>query len=294
MILLTSTSDQIQVITSIASQIDVHASFIDLSAGTVAAGRTNTRISTATTTTVVAAPATSTTRNVKNLKVGNNHATASCTVTIQHTDGTNVIIIEQVTLAPAERISYEEGTGIRYFDTLGREKVASIGLGASGNSNTASVTASAADTYLTGSSLAIGSRLQVGSSFHWTFRATKTAAGVATPIFNIRTGTAGTTADTARCVHTGVAQTAVVDTAWFELEANFQQVGTSAVLNSVLRMDHTAADAAGMGTFRYVQVASSAFDATPAGTIIGVSCNPGTSGVWTFQFVKIASDGLTS
>src|SRR3954471_17433140 len=128
MLLLASTSDKIQVITSAAGQVDVHASWVDLSGTTITAGRTNTRIGTATTTDVVAAPASSTTRNVKQLKVGNNSASVTNTVTIQHTDGTNVIVIEQVTLAPLERIGYEEGTGVRVFDSAGREKVTNGGL----------------------------------------------------------------------------------------------------------------------------------------------------------------------
>jgi hypothetical protein len=57
MLLLASTTDKIQVITSAAGQVDVHASWVDLSGTTITAGRTNTRISTATTTDVVGAPA---------------------------------------------------------------------------------------------------------------------------------------------------------------------------------------------------------------------------------------------
>lgn len=299
MLLLTSTSDLIRVVTSAAGTINCHASFADATGSPVTSvkvGRTNTpTISTATTTTVVGSPAAGDSRNVKSLKISNDHATISNTITLQHTDGANVVPLEVVTLAPGERLGYEEGVGIRVYDALGREKVNSVGLGLSGNSNTADVVASAADTYLAGSSIPIANRLQVGSSFHWTFRATKTAAGVAAATFNIRTGTAGAVGDASRCLHTFSAiQTAAVDTGWFELEANFRIIGSVAVLQSVARMDHTAADAAGMGTLRYNQVLSAAFDATPTGTQIGVSCNPGAAGVWTFQFVKVASDGLIS
>lgn len=293
MLLLTSTSDKVQVITTTTANIDVHASWIDLASGVVSAGRTNTRISTATTTDVVAAPAASTARNVKTLHVANNHASASNIVTVQHTDGSNVIIIESVTLAAGERCGYVEGVGFRVFDPVGREKLQNAQT-YPGNSNTADVVASAADTYLTGSSLAIPSiRQQVGSGFRWRFRATKTAAGVAAATFNIRTGTAGAVGDTSRCLFTASAiQTAVTDTGWFDLEANFRAIGSSAVLNGIIRMDHTSADAVGMGTIRYLQTLSSSFDSTPAGTIIGVSCNPGTAGVWTFQLVSVEAYGL--
>lgn len=296
MMILMPTTDQIRLVTSAAGTINVHVSWADYApAGSpqITLNRLNTVISTAATTTIIGSPATGTTRTAKSIKISNDHLTVSNTVTLQHYDGTNAIPLENVTLAPGERLGYEEGVGIRVYDALGREKVNSVGLSASGNSNTADVVANAADTYLAGSSLVIGPRVAVGASFHWTLRATKTAAGVAAPVFNVRLGTAGSTADTAQCVHTGVAQTAVVDTGWFELEGNLQAIGSVAVLNTILRMDHVAADAAGMGTFRYVQVKSATFS-LPAAGIIGLSCNPGASGVWTFQFVKIASDGLTS
>jgi hypothetical protein len=122
MLLLTSTSDKIQVITGQAVNVDVHASYLDLASGTVTAGRTNTKISTATTTDVVASPGASTTRNVKTLHIANVHASSSVTVTLQHTDGTNVIQIESVTLLAGERIAYREGIGTRVVDANGQEK----------------------------------------------------------------------------------------------------------------------------------------------------------------------------
>lgn len=123
MLLLTSTSDKVQIITTTTANVDVHASFIDLAAGVVTAGRLNTKITTATTTDVVASPAASTTRNVKTLTVANVHASASNQVTIQHTDGANVVQMEQVTLLAGERIAYREGIGMRVIDAAGMEKV---------------------------------------------------------------------------------------------------------------------------------------------------------------------------
>lgn len=57
MLLLTSTSDILRVTTGTATTtIEIHASYIDNASGTITPGRTNTRITTATTTTVVASP----------------------------------------------------------------------------------------------------------------------------------------------------------------------------------------------------------------------------------------------
>lgn len=289
---LTTTSDVLQLVTSAAGQIDVFSSYADVSGSTVTVGRQVQRINTATTTTIVSAPAASTSRNAKRVAVANNHASVSNTVTWQFFDGTNTIVLESFTLAPSERFSYSETAGIRVYDASGLEKQQSSPR-VSGNSNTADVTANAADTYIAGSSLSIGGRIQATSFFKWRFRVSKTAAGLVAPIFNIRTGTAGTTADTARVTFTssGV-QTAAVDSGMVEIDGIFTAIGASAVLRGDIRMDHVLADATGLGTFRYQQVTSAAFDATPAGTIIGVSCNPGTAGVWTFQMVSVEGDAL--
>lgn len=295
MLPLNTTSDVLQIVTTAAGQIDVFAPYADLSAaGAVTVGRQVSRISTATTTTIVSAPGSGVTRNVKRVSVANNHASVSNTVTFQFYDGTNTIVFESFTLAAGERFSYSETAGIRVYNSVGLEKTVDSSR-TLGNANTADVVASAADTYLAGSSLAIGGRVQATSFFKWRFRVTKTAAGTATPAFNIRFGTAGTTADTARATLTSTAaQTAAADTGMLELDGILRTVGASAVLQAAIRMDHTAADGAGLGTFRYLAATSAAFDITPAATIIGVSCNPGATGtpVWTFQMVSIEANGL--
>lgn len=124
MLLLTSTADKIQIVTATTAGIDVHSSFADVdNAGAVTLGRKNTKITTATTTDVVLSPAASTSRNVKSIHVANVHASASNQITIQHTDGTNVVQLESLTLLAGERVSYREGVGMRLIDASGIEKV---------------------------------------------------------------------------------------------------------------------------------------------------------------------------
>ncbi len=126
MILLTSTSDVIKVVTATAVTIDVHASYMDYSSSAVVtAGRLNSAITTATTSTVVTAPASSTTRNVKTLNIKNIHASSSCTITLQHFDGTTTIELRKVTLLAGETLSYVEGEGFAVFDTSGQKKTTS-------------------------------------------------------------------------------------------------------------------------------------------------------------------------
>ena len=122
MINLASTSDLIQVITSHAAQIEVHASWVDLNGTTVTPGRTNTpAITTATTTTIVGSPAASTVRNAKHLNITNDHASQSCTVTVEHTDGTTVVELMAFTLLPGENMIFNEEGRWAHRDAQGAE-----------------------------------------------------------------------------------------------------------------------------------------------------------------------------
>ena len=111
MLLLTSTTDKVQVVTGQAVTVDVHASYMDYNGTTVTPDRKNTNISTATTTDVVASPGASVSRNVKLLIVRNRHASSSCDVTVQHTDGTTVSELYKTTLTAGQTLVFLEGTG---------------------------------------------------------------------------------------------------------------------------------------------------------------------------------------
>lgn len=126
MLLLTSTSDLLQLITGTAVTVDVHASWVDfdgsVTPNVVTPGRTNTKITTATTTTVVGSPTGTIKRNVKTLHICNIHVSSSVLITVQHTDGTNVIKLEEMTLLAGERLSYVEGQGFELVDVNGITK----------------------------------------------------------------------------------------------------------------------------------------------------------------------------
>lgn len=111
MLLLASTSDKLQVVTSAALATDVHASWVDVAAGVTAPGRANTAISTAATTDVVASPGSGVIRNVKALSVRNKDASTPQTVTVRHTDGTTTVELYQATLLAGQSLQYTEETG---------------------------------------------------------------------------------------------------------------------------------------------------------------------------------------
>ena len=146
MLLLTSTSDIVRLTTSAAtSTIEVHASFVDMSGTTITPGRANTRITTATTTTIVDSPAASTQRNVKAIYVTNNSTGTNCIVGVEHFDGTNSIELMQFVLLPGESMGYREDGSWAHRDRQGAE-YPPAGLGAyTGNSFPFMKTGTAAD-----------------------------------------------------------------------------------------------------------------------------------------------------
>lgn len=155
------------------------------------------------------------------------------------------------------------------------------------NWNPADVVANAADTYLTGSSLAVPQHLlQAGATFKWRLGCTKSAAGVAAPTWNIRVGTLGTVADASRVLFTGPAQTAVVDAATIEINAILRNTGAAGVLAAFFELTHNLATT-GFAISQNVvlQATSAGFDTTVANLIVGLSCNPGAAGVWTHQVI---------
>lgn len=114
MILLTATTDKIQLVTSAAGSIDVTAFYVDRDQSTFAVGladRQLTAITTATTTDILAAPSSGKTRNLKQLHVRNKHATASCDVTILYDANATDYEIYKVTLRAGDMLEYIEGVG---------------------------------------------------------------------------------------------------------------------------------------------------------------------------------------
>jgi hypothetical protein len=153
------------------------------------------------------------------------------------------------------------------------------------NRSTSTVSGSyASDTYLAGSNITPGAGGPVvGTKYRCVFDMVKTAAGVATFIVNVRYGTLGTVADAAILTFTFTAGTTAIDTGTFELELHFRTVGsgTSAVVVGKMTCSHALAATGlvslGASGFAQITTVSSGFNSTPAGSILGISVNGGTS-----------------
>lgn len=138
----------------------------------------------------------------------------------------------------------------------------------------------AADTYLVGSAIAVPAGLvRAGTQYYCRFDMTKTGAGVATPIVNVRFGVGGSTADTARLTFTFAVGTAVVDTGIVEIWVHWRNIGAVSVLVGVCRITHhlaaTGLTTTGASGTAIITAVSGTFDSTVANSIIGVSFNGG-------------------
>lgn len=153
----------------------------------------------------------------------------------------------------------------------------------------------AADTYLAGSGVAVpAGLLKATSKYRCRFSVTKTAAGVATPIVNVRFGTAGSVADAARCTLTFALQTAVIDEGVFEIEVIFRTVGAAAVAQALGTLMHRLSITGLSTDVTGVKLSTSAaFDSAVANSIIGLSVNGGTAAAWTIAVVSAELVNLT-
>lgn len=148
MLLLAGISASIQVVTSAAQEIMVHASFADNASGTITPNTQNTTIATATTTTVVGSPGSSVERNIKYLSFFND-GSASNALTVQHYDGSTTITLKQVTLNPGDTLLYDEGNGWSRANSSGQELIAAAN-GAVNQSTKASMVPTSTSSYVMG------------------------------------------------------------------------------------------------------------------------------------------------
>jgi hypothetical protein len=154
--------------------------------------------------------------------------------------------------------------------------------------STAQQTGFASDTYITNSGLILPSAsMRAGAVFMWEMVITKTAAGAAAPVWQVRIGANQTTSDTSRLSITTATQTAAADTAFVKVMVNCRSVGASGVIQGSVWIQHNLAATGFANTpagFNLVEGTSAGFDNTAlGGQYIGLSVNGGASAAWTIN-----------
>lgn len=292
MLNLALTTDKLSLITVGAATVDVHASWVDDLADAMTAGKTNTAITTATTTDIVAAPAASTVRNVKWISIRNKDAGVTSTCTVQfNANGTLFELMKATALLPGEELVCREGIWFHYDTNGGVYGQLAQTTSPLNNFSTASQAPAAATlTQLVGSTITVPSgKLRIGTLFKWKFDITKTAAGTATSAYHIRIGTANTTADTAIITFTKPLGTAVIDTGLIEIMAVVRgPLTSSCILAGLFELRHNLATTGhnvtpATATPAFVFTVSGAFDATVANLFVSLSCTTGASDAITTQ-----------
>jgi hypothetical protein len=200
--------------------------------------------------------------------------------------GSGTIFVDSTT----SRLSFVDDSGRKYVVTGG-------GLT---NASVANLTVNAADTYVTDSDLLIPAfGVQARTRFVWQISASKTGASTATPIYNIRIGSARSISDTARLILTGPAQTAVADIGTLTIMVTVRTIGAAGVIQGTAFWAHrgTAANTTTSGTgfandsTGHVEGTSAGFDNSAlGGNYIGISLNSGTAGVWTVTQVHATAE----
>lgn len=168
-----------------------------------------------------------------------------------------------------------------FKDDGGRSGIMS---GSTRNAAIANQAGFAADTYVTNSGLLIPSfGLQAKTFLRWILSVSKTAAGVATPIYQVRIGANQTTADTSRLTLTGPAQTAAADIGLLIIILTVRTIGAAGVIQGAANWSHNgAATGFANNASGAVEGTSAGFDNTALnGLFIGLSINGGAAAAWT-------------
>jgi hypothetical protein len=120
MLILTNTTDKLEVTIGAAADIDTHVSYSDsptpiTPTSNVTPGRQNQNRTTAATHELVAAPAASTVRNIKTIHIVNKDTADATDVTVIFDQSGTDIVLRKANLLPGESLDYVEGIG--WFET---------------------------------------------------------------------------------------------------------------------------------------------------------------------------------
>lgn len=125
MIALTTTSQILELTTGSATNVDVVISYVDMTTTDTTLGDQQTLITSATTTTILSAPAASTQRQVKMINILNTSATPN-TVTVKKDISATEYDIFYTTLQANENLTYLDGKGWTQYTATGQAYTANV------------------------------------------------------------------------------------------------------------------------------------------------------------------------
>jgi hypothetical protein len=295
--LLTNTTDLLRIITGSAADLHCAVSFIEYTNASPpvldALDTQFTECTAAETRTILGAPTSSSDRRkVKAVSIVNTHASISTTlrVVIERTGPVTWDLFNTITLQPGESLTFTEGIG--WFHN---KLTISVPVGSTNKLIGADQSLGTSDVYLNNSNMKLDGLgvPTIGRAFHWKFIVSKTAAGTATPIIQVRVGTAGAIGDTSRVTFTWGAGTAAVDRGEFELDVMFTAVGASAVLRGKANLTSNLTTTGLSNAVKALQPADSGtFDSGVANSQIGLSYNAGASGAHTLEYLSAFTDNF--
>lgn len=122
MIILSSTTHTLELLTGSAVNVDYSVDWADITTSAFTPGNSNGQITTATTTTLVSAPAASTQRQIKRISIINISTTTAQTITLKFdVSGTERYISPTITLRPGETYEYLDDAGWSLRGPLGQK-----------------------------------------------------------------------------------------------------------------------------------------------------------------------------
>jgi hypothetical protein len=130
MILLKATTETIKLTTSTTADIDYSVSWVDVTTTAFSPSTSEGKVTTATSTTILAAPASSTQRQVKLITISNIHASTSNTISVKKDiSGTTYALTPATVLAAGESLCYLDGQGWIIYGVGGAIKGAQSAAG---------------------------------------------------------------------------------------------------------------------------------------------------------------------
>lgn len=123
-LVLEGSTDSLEVVTSAAGSIDYHASWSNVTATALTTpGTGNGNITTATTTTIIAAPAASNWRHIRSVQLFNVSTTTTNTVSVQVDRSTNNRVLCKAALAPSTSMVVDASGNCTVYDSAQRQRL---------------------------------------------------------------------------------------------------------------------------------------------------------------------------